>query len=186
MTGEAIEKNIKTKSNCFQKWWMKIMVRTNFISNILLISWEHRLNASSFSYSLSEATLWLLKLWRIPLRKVKFYFGPSVWFCLQSNFTFLTLRKMFNDRFGSFSYQIKLSKFYKFLALSWRIYPPVGETQNNQHKKPLGKPKQKESQIEKSPIQASFACHRIILLSSRTVFPVMQWELSNLPAILIG
>lgn len=53
---------------------------------------------------------------------------------------------MLSDRFGSFSYQIKLTKFYQFLALSWRICPPVGETQNNQHKKPLDKSKQKESQ----------------------------------------
>lgn len=100
--------------------------------------WFHEnigLNASSFSYSPVKATLWLWKRWRIPLRKAKLYFGPSVWFCLQSSFTYLTLRKMLSDRFGSFSYQIKLTKFYQFLALSWRIYPPVGETQNNQHKK---------------------------------------------------
>lgn len=41
--------------------------------------------------------------------------------------------------------QIKLTKFYQFLALSWRIYPPVGEAQNNQDNKTLGEPKQKES-----------------------------------------
>lgn len=53
---------------------------------------------------------------------------------------------MFNGTLGSSSRQIKLTKFYQCLALSWRIYPPVGEAQNNQDKKTLGEPKQKESQ----------------------------------------
>lgn len=153
-----------------------------------LISWKHRLNASSFSYSPVKATLWLWKRWRIPLRKAKLYFGPSVWFCLQSSFTYLTLRKMLSDRFGSFSYQIKLTKFYQFLALSWRITlqwgkPKITNTKNpwiNQNKR------NHRTIVDKSPVKVSFACHRVMLLSSRTVFPVMQWELSNFPAILIG
>lgn len=56
---------------------------------------------------------------------------------------------MFNDRFGSFSYQIKPTKFYQFLELS---HSPVGG-KNPHHLAPQNptqtqqfKPKQKESQ----------------------------------------
>lgn len=56
---------------------------------------------------------------------------------------------MFNDRFGSFSYQIKHTKFYQFLELTWRIVllsSGVGELPKETQPETQINPNQKESQ----------------------------------------
>lgn len=129
------------KSGKWKSWVLPILSQISFS-----ISWQHRLKAASFPFSVPEAMLWLWKWWTIPLKRAKFYFGPNVWFCLQWNFAYLTLRKMFNDRFGYFPYQIKPTEFYQFLELTWRIVLLPGREQpkKTQPKTQQIKPNKKE------------------------------------------
>lgn len=65
-------------------------------------------------------------------------------FAYNGIFAYLSVRKMFKERFGSFSYQIKPIKFYQFLELSQRIVLLLSEgkkTPTTQPKTQQVKPK---------------------------------------------
>lgn len=158
---------------------MKIMFCANFTSYFFFDFMKTQANCFQLFQLpfLSPRCHALWKWWRISLKIAKFYFGTSVWFCLQWNFaSYLTLRTMFIGRFGYFLNQIKLNKFYQFLVLSGRFVLPPSARQKKKKKY------QKLQQIYfllKSVLNVS---QLKILLSSKAVFSFMQWELSNLPA----